>query len=300
VSTNQMSESAHDAPGSSLSPSKAPAALCEAGISHMLAGRYPDAQLCAQQALAADPAHADALHLMGLLCVRSGQYDHAVEWIGRAIRQNPKPDYLSNLGIALKLHGRLDEALQVFDKVIQLKPDDPQAWLQLANVLVALGRKAEALLVYQRVLKLNPQQWDAAFQCGLLLHEAERFEEALSCFDCCGEWRTDHVPTLQARARALRGLKRFDECLAEILRADAIALADIVSCNNAGNALLGLNRPEEALQWFDRALAPDPNCVEVLFNKASAFGELCRFEETLEVYDHLQTLDPDIARIFNC
>lgn len=71
-------------------------------------------------------------------------------------------------------------------------------------MLVALGRKAEALLAYQRVLQLDSRQWDAAYQCGLLLHETERFEEALSCFDRCNEWRPDHVPTLQARARTLR------------------------------------------------------------------------------------------------
>jgi tetratricopeptide (TPR) repeat protein len=212
------------------------------------------------------------------------------------IRQVPKPDYLANLGIALKQAGRLDEALQVFDKAVQFKPDDPQAWLRMADVLVALGRKAEALLAYQRVLQLDSSQWDAAYQCGLLLHETERFEEALSCFDRCNEWRPDHVPTLQARARTLRRLKRFDECLAEVLRAHALAPADIVSCNNAGNALLNLNRPEEALQWFDKALALDPNYVEVLFNKASALGELCRFEEASEVYDHVQAIDPDSAK----
>src|SRR5262245_39508761 len=100
----------------------------------MLAGRYADALLHAQQALAMDPAHADALTLIGLVCIRSGQYVHAVEWIGRAIRQDPKPDYLSNLGTALKQGGRLNEALQVFDKAIQLKPDDPQAWIRLANM----------------------------------------------------------------------------------------------------------------------------------------------------------------------
>jgi tetratricopeptide (TPR) repeat protein len=79
-------------------------------------------------------------------------------------------------------------------------------------------------------------------------------------------------------------------------RAHALAPADIVSCNNAGNALLNLNRPEEALQWFDKALALDPNYVEVLFNKASALGELCRFEEASEVYDHVQAIDPDSAK----
>lgn len=237
----------------------------------MLAGRYLDAQLHAQQALAMDPAHADALHLMGLLCIRSGQYDHAVEWIGRAIRQNPKPDYLSNLGIALKQDGRLNEALQVFDKAIQLKPDDAQAWIRLANMLGTLDRKAEALLAYQRVFQLDPRRWDAAYQCGLLLREAERFEEALSFFDHC------------------------DECLAEVLRVDALAPSDIVSRNNVGIALLNLNRPEEALQWSEKALALDSNSVEVLFNKAVALRELCRFEEASQVYDHLQALDPDNA-----
>ena len=287
-----------DGSASSLSPSKpdTPAALCEAGISHMLAGRYLDAQLSAQQALALDPDHADALHLIGLVCVRSGHYDHAVEWITRAIRLVARPDYLANLGIALKQSGRPDEALQVFDKAVQLKPDDSQAWLRLANVLVALGRKAEALLAFQRVLQLDPRQWDAAYQCGLLLHEAELFEEALSCFNRCDEWRPNHVPTLQARGRALRGLKRFDESLAEVLRADTLAPADVVNCNNIGNALLSLARPEEALQWFDKALALDPNSVEVLFNKASALSELCRFEEASQVYDHLQALDPDSPR----
>ena len=57
----------------------------------MLAGRDLDAQLCAQQALAVDPAHADALHLMGLLGVRAGQYDHAVEWFGRVTPTFCKP-----------------------------------------------------------------------------------------------------------------------------------------------------------------------------------------------------------------
>ena len=223
-----------------------PSALCEVGISHMLAGRYVDARLYAQQALAIDPAHADALHLIGLLCIRSGQYDHAVEWIGRAIRQNPKPDYLSNLGTALKQGGRLNEALQVFDKAIQLKPDDTQAWIRLANMLGALGRKAEALSAYQHVLQLNPRQWDVAYQCWRLLREAARFEEALSFYDRC------------------------DQCLGEVLQADALAPSDIVSRNNVGIALLNLNRPQEALQWSDKALALRPEFSGRPFQQGSS------------------------------
>ena len=56
-----------------------PAELCEAGLRHMRAGQYLEAQVCCQQALAIDPDHTDTLHLMGLLSVQTRQYDHAIE-----------------------------------------------------------------------------------------------------------------------------------------------------------------------------------------------------------------------------
>jgi hypothetical protein len=44
-----------------------PTALVQAGVDHLRAGRLLNAQLCGQQAIAADANHADGLHLMGLL-----------------------------------------------------------------------------------------------------------------------------------------------------------------------------------------------------------------------------------------
>jgi tetratricopeptide (TPR) repeat protein len=281
--TQSVSSGAGDGAGS----------LYEAGLAHMVAGRFLDAQVCCQQALAADLNHADALHLMGLLSFQAQQFDHAVEWFSRAIRRNPKTDYLLNLGSALKQAGRLEEALQVFDKTIQLKPDDPLLWCRFASILVALGRNAEALLSYQHALKLDPHHWEAAYHCGELLHRSARFEEALSYFDRCDEWRPDHVRTLQARARCLRALKRFEECLAENVRAHALDPADPISCNNVGSTLLSLDRPDDALRWFDEALALQPNSGEVLLNKASALAQLVRFDEAMVIYERAVASDPN-------
>lgn len=270
--------------------------LYEAGLAHMMAGRSLDAQVCCEQALAADSNHADALHLMGLISLQARQFDHAVAWISRAIRQNPRTDYLSNLGSALKQAGRLDEALQVYDKTIQLKPDDPLLWCHLAAILVALGRSDEALLSYQHALKLDPHHWDATYHCGELLYGSKRFEEALSYFNRCDEWRSEHVRTLQARARCLQALKRFEECLTENVRAHALDPVDAISCNNVGNALVSLERPDEALRWFDKALALQPNSAAVLRNKASALTQLERFDEAILIYERAVAIDPNDHR----
>jgi tetratricopeptide (TPR) repeat protein len=101
--------------------------LYEAALRHMREGRYTEAQVSCQQALAVTPTHAVTLHLMGILCFRSRQFDQAVEWLARAIRQDPRPEYLSSLGTPLQQQARHAEALQTFDKAIQLKPDSAGA-----------------------------------------------------------------------------------------------------------------------------------------------------------------------------
>src|ERR1700722_16307662 len=83
-----------------------PAALHEAGFRHLRAGQYLEAQICCERSLAADPNHTDSLHLMGLLSHHAMQYDAAAEWIIRAIRQDPKPEFLSSLGTTLQQQGK--------------------------------------------------------------------------------------------------------------------------------------------------------------------------------------------------
>src|ERR1700751_2854078 len=134
-----MNRREHEVPGSD--PGSAPstaAVLHAAGLNHLAAGRHLEVQICCQQALALDPDHADSMHLMGLLSLESRQYDHAVEWLSRAIRGDPRPQYLAPLGRPLRQAGRLEDALGVFDKAIQLTPDDAELWRHLGGVLAAL------------------------------------------------------------------------------------------------------------------------------------------------------------------
>jgi tetratricopeptide (TPR) repeat protein len=276
-------------------PAATPDALHEAGLGHMRAGRTLDAQICCQQALAIDPDHADSLHLMGLLSVHAQDHDHAVEWISRAIRQDPKPEYLSSLGTTLRQQRRLEEALQVFDKVVQLRPDDDEGWINLGKILEELNRPAEALLSFQHVLELNPRHWEAANSAGILLHGLGRVEEALSCFNLCDEIQPNHVPTLYTRGRTLMDLGRFEEALADNQRAHALdpMIPDI--CDSIGSILQRLNGPTEALQWFDRALRLQPDFVSALINKAGLLAEMRRFDECFAVYARLKVIEPENA-----
>ncbi len=273
-----------------------PGELVAIGLRQLQAGQLLEAQLSCRQALEIDASHADSLHLMGLVSLHARQFDHAVEWLTRAIRQDGRAEYLATLGLTLKQAGRLEEAFAAFDKAVQLQPDDAERWKALGSVLAALNRPNDALLAYQHVMKLNPQHWEGANLVGNLLYQMQRFEQALAHFNLANWLKPDHVATLFARARTQRALKRYPQCLADYRRAHALAPSDPVICNNIGDALVGLDRYEEGLDWFDKALQLRPDFVEVLVNRAFALFQLHRFEEAMAAYARVVALDPNDAR----
>ena len=272
-----------------------PDALYKDGLGHLTAGRYLDAQVCCEQALAADPDHTDTLHLMGILSLQAQQYEHVLEWVARAIARTPKPEYLATLGIALRRLGRHDEAVKAFDKAVQLKPGDAELWRHLGTALLDLQRPAEALLGFQHSLTLDPHHRDALHLCGVLLRNAGRLEEALVSFNQCEEVRPNNSETLHLRAATLRSLDRFEEYLADSMRLHEREPAHPVHCNNIGDALVCLGRREEALIWFDRALDLRPDYVDAISNKAGCLRHEHRLKEAAEAYERLKLLDPDNA-----
>lgn len=292
--TEESQKKTSDGPGA-----KTPTALYETGLAYMQAGRPLDAQGCCQQALALAPDHADSLHLMGILSLHAKQYDRAVEWTSRAIRCDPKPLYLTSLGTALLAQARFEQALQVFDKAVQLKPDDADLWRNLGVALVEAGRPADANLAFQHALRLNPRHWDVAYRIGLLLMELERHEEAIRHFELCEELQPNRAPVRQTCAVALHNLalslhnqKRFEEALAVSRRAYALDAANPDTCNIIAASLRCLCRDEEALPWCDKAIELRPDHIFALNHKARAFRELRRFDEAVAIYLRMKALDP--------
>jgi tetratricopeptide (TPR) repeat protein len=273
----------------------APSAFYEAGRRHMQEGRPLEAQLCCRQALAADPHHADSLHLMGLLALQARQYDHAIEWIARANQHDVNADYLLSLGTALEQQGLHGEAFKAFDQAVQLKPNDAESWASRGSALTRLEQRAEALACHQRVLEIEPDNADAAFRCGVLLLGLHCPAEALAYFDRCDRLRPNEGALLEQRAIALHTLKRFDEAVGDGYRAHQLDPASADICNNIGASLQFLCRDEEALSWFDKALALRPDFIMALINKASSLAQMRRIDETITTYRQVQTIDPGNA-----
>jgi tetratricopeptide (TPR) repeat protein len=255
------------------------------------AGRLLEAQAGCQRALEANPGAPELLHLMASICLKAGEYDHAVEWASRAIRQEAKSSYLATLGAALTRLGRQEEALQVFDKAVQLKPDDADLWWQMGSALGDASRSAEALLCFKHAVELDPGHGEATYRAGVLLKDEGHFDEALTYLDRSADAQPDHAPTFAMRGFVRASLKRYEEAIGDYELAIRLDPKNAETCSNLGNSLRALGQLEQALIWYDRSLALKPTIANAT-NRALTLNELGRFLEARVAYQYAMGIDP--------
>jgi tetratricopeptide (TPR) repeat protein len=268
----------------------------EAGLAHQQAGRWTEAESCYQQALAVQPDHADALHLLGVVAYQTARHDVAVAFIRQAIRRNGRnPFYFFNLGLALKCLGRLDEALASYDRAVALDAGYAEAYNDRGIVLEALHRPADAVASYDRAIALRPDYVDALYNRGNALKDLGRFEAAIANYDRVLALQGDHPLALNNRGNALQALRRLDAALESYNRAVALKPDYIEAFNNRGVVRHELKQYDAALADYDAAIALMPDCVEAFYNRGNALLALQRCEQAVASYDRVLALKADHA-----
>ncbi len=79
--------------------------------------------------------------------------------------------------------GRYEEAINDYNKVIELNPKDAIAYYTRGNAKLALGRHQEAIMDYDKAIELNPQFAIAYYTRGDAKSDLGRHEEAITDYD---------------------------------------------------------------------------------------------------------------------
>ena len=82
-----------------------------------------------------------------------------------------------------------------------------------------MGRTEVALADFQAAAQARPSLAEAQYKCGALLHQQGKLESALLYFDSAIAAKLDLVAALLNRSSVLIELRRFDEALADTVRA---------------------------------------------------------------------------------
>ena len=115
-----------------------------------------------KEVLALQAKHAEALHLLGIICYQSNRVAEAAQYLQQALSIAPRNvDYLNNYGLALRASGQHDAALKGFQQALSIQAKDLDIQLNIANTLLTLNRFEEAATYYRRLLQIFTKQNNA-------------------------------------------------------------------------------------------------------------------------------------------
>ena len=142
-------------------------------------GKLAEATICYRQILETDPAHADALHLLGLIAGEMGYHPAARRHIARAIAiDGTIAGYHANLGATLMAENMASEAVAAFERALACDPDLPRLRYNLGNALRALGDLAAGEITFRAAIAAEPDFAEAYDSLGLVLRHLGRTSEA--------------------------------------------------------------------------------------------------------------------------
>ncbi len=164
--------------------------LLAQGIALHRAGRLDDAFACYVKVLNTQPHHAQALHLMGMICIDREDYSQAVTHILHGLQSQPQLSASHfNLGMAYKGLGQITASIAAFRSSLAISPDDADTHYSLANVL----QGQEAIDSYRHAIVLAPDHADAHNNLGVALEGQDMALEAIASYRTALRIRPDHA-----------------------------------------------------------------------------------------------------------
>ncbi|HCK92871.1 MAG TPA: hypothetical protein DHW71_07790, partial [Gammaproteobacteria bacterium] len=151
---------------------------------------------------------ADAYYNMGVALKERGKLQEAIEAYNKAL--SIKPDYADayyNMGNTLKKRGKLKEAIEAYKKALAIKPDNADAYYNMGNTLKKRGKLKEAIEAYKRALAIKPDNADAYTynNMGIALKERGKLKEAIEAYKRALAIKPDYAGAYINMGNALKG-----------------------------------------------------------------------------------------------
>ncbi len=152
--------------------------------SHLVSYQYSPAAAAADSLIELYPDEGEAYVLRGMLYEMDKNLEAAINVYAKASKgETAYPLAVMSLGYAYSAAGEQEKALDAMRRYIEMAPDaaDPRA--SYADLLLRFGRYDEALEQYQKSLELKPDYWYAFSMIGKVYSAKGRLRDAEKMFD---------------------------------------------------------------------------------------------------------------------
>jgi Flp pilus assembly protein TadD len=206
-------------------------------------------------------------------------------------------DVVSLFTEALRSHqaGQLAEAIALYDRVLLLKPDLPEAHGNRGVALAAARRLVEAEFAHRRAIALKPDFADAHNNLGIVLCERGAHGDAEAALRRAVTLKPNWPQCRLNLAVALKCQGKFLEAEAAIVHVIALDPNNADAFSNLGDVLWCLGRLADAENALRHAVALQPRFADAVARLGNVLREQGKLTEAEAACRQALALDDDHA-----
>ncbi len=198
------------------------------------------------------------------------------------------------------VRGNVDQAITLYNEALEDKtlPNDRRATI-LNDRGVALARRQQhkdAIEDFNRAIQLYPEYAAVYNNRGSLLLGLGVVREAVKDFDRAIVLAPGYAAAYSNRAGAYIKLGQVDRAIADYSRSIALTPNSPAALSGRGRAHLAAQRPHGAIRDFTRAVSLDARFGAAYRSRAEAKVAIDRYEEAIEDYSRAIAFEPQQRR----
>lgn len=195
------------------------------GDFHYALGRFPQAIAAYGEAVKRDPDDPGAYLDLGAAKYLNGDFAGTeAAWRKSLSLDGNQPTLVYNMGTVFFFEKRFDDALEMYQRATEIKPDDQIAWGAIGDAYRFIGGKqSESVAAYEtaidlaeRMFQVNPKNVEVASALGRLYATTNRPDKANEFLDIALAIGSEDMYMWYDRSLTYLALGRIDEAFAAI------------------------------------------------------------------------------------
>lgn len=195
-------------------------------------------------------------------------------------------------GVALQQEGRFAEARSLYQQVLEIVPDHPDAYHLLGVIEISNENYPAAISLIEKALRASPNSSVFLGNLGVALRHEGRIDEAIQAYKKALQISPGSNDTWFNLGKSLRLQGRNQEAAQAFQRAIQLAPSTASAYLSLISLLIEERRSEDALQVSNMAIERCRPNVELHLSKGAVLKRLGKVEEAISEYERAARLNP--------